>query len=302
VSVGRCLVIANPAANHGETARLMPVIERLLNNLPHDTVITESGGHAISVAQDAADYDLVVAVGGDGTVHEVLNGLMRIPAEGRPALGVLPTGSGNDTRRTLGIPTDLTDAALELVRGERRSFDVGVCNGVYFNNSFAAGLDAKVTAKAVEYKLTTKRSGLWLYLTALMHVLLNDLESFKLRISFDGGLAEMHDTLIVAVTNGKTYGGGFHITPDAIPDDGVFDVCMIDPMSLPETLLRLPAVVLGKHTRMRPVHMSRHTSLVIECDVPVPAQIDGEVFLDSRYEVSMLAGAIRCVVPRGSES
>jgi diacylglycerol kinase family enzyme len=88
------------------------------------------------------------------------------------------------------------------------------------------------------------------------------------------------------------------ITPDAIADDGQFDVCMIDPLTLPSALVRLPFVVFGKHTGMKPVHMSRHSSLVIECDQPIPAQIDGEVLLERRYEISMLPGAIECIVPR----
>lgn len=293
------LLIVNPQAKHGETAKLVPAIEQLLLNVAHDTALTEHAGHAAQIARErAADYDLVVAAGGDGTVHEVLNGLMSLPANSRPALGVLPTGSGNDTRRTLGIPTDLTQAALVLATGERRRFDVGCVNGIYFNNSFAAGLDAKVTAKAVEYKVTTRRSGLWLYLTALLNVLFTDLGSFKVRIAFDGSEPVEHDTLIIAMTQGPTYGGGFFITPEADSTDGLFDVCMIDPLSLPEALLRLPFVVTGRHTRMRPVHMSRHVSAVIECDGALPAQVDGEVLLESRYEIEMLPGAIECVVPR----
>lgn len=295
----RTLVIANPAARHGETEKLIPVIGQLLVNLPHDMRITRSIGHATELAAQAQGYDLVVAAGGDGTVHEVLNGLMRHPEATRPTLGLLPTGSGNDTRRTLGVSTDLAQAALELATGERRRFDVGLCNGIYFNNSFAAGLDAKVTAKAVEYKVTKGRDGLWLYLSALLNVLFTDLTSFPLRIRFDGAEQfEQYDTLIVAVTIGPTYGGGFSITPEAIPDDGLFDVCMIDPLGLPEALVRLPFVIAGKHTKMKPVHMSRHTSLVIECDQRVPAQIDGEVLLESRYEIEILPGAIECVVPR----
>ena len=294
----QCLLIVNPAAKHGEAKKLIPVVERLLHNLPHNTVLTERTGHAESLAAKARRYDLVVAVGGDGTTHEVLNGLMKISERSRPALGLLPTGSGNDTRRILGISTDLTEAALQLRTGERRRFDVGLCNGIYFNNSFAAGLDAKVTAKAVEYKATTKRSGMWLYLTALLHVLRHDLNSFELDVAFDGGDPQTYDTLIVAVTNGPTYGGGFFITPDADPTDGLFDICMIDPMSLPETLYRLPFLVFGKHTKMKPIHMRRHSSLVIESDVPVPAQIDGEVLLENHYEISMLPAAIECVVPR----
>jgi YegS/Rv2252/BmrU family lipid kinase len=293
----RHLIIVNPQAKHGEAERLGPVIETLLANVPHDTVWTTAPGHATEIAAGAARYDVVVASGGDGTVHEVLNGLMRIGAAERPALAVLPTGSGNDTCRTLGIPFDLTEAAALLSVGRLRRYDVGLCNGLYFNNSFAAGLDAKVTAKAVEYKVTKRRSGLWLYLTALLHVLFKDLGAFQLDVAFDGGPAVYSETLIVAMTNGATYGGGFRITPEADPTDGLFDVCMIDPLGLGEALWRLPFVIMGKHTKMRVVHMSRHTSAVIDCAVPLPAQIDGEVLFERRYEVTVLPSAIECVVP-----
>lgn len=298
MSESRQLLIVNPEARHGDTAALVPAIERLLANVEHDTVLTENMGHAVTLAQEAQGYDVVVAVGGDGTVHEVLNGLMRRSPEDRPVLGVIPTGSGNDTRRTLRVPTDVSQATLGLVTGTRHRFDVGVCNGTYFNNSFAAGMDARVTVKAVEYKQTTRRTGLWLYLTALFHVLFNELYPHDVRISWDGGEARDEHLLIVAVTNGPTYGGGFFITPDAVPDDGLFDVCLIDPLGLAEALLRLPFVIAGRHTHMKPVHMSRHTSLLIESDDPLPAQIDGEVFLDRRYDISMLPGAIECIVPK----
>lgn len=294
----RHLIIANPQARHGEAERLAPIIEKLLASVPHDTVETTAPGDATELAAAAIGYDVVVASGGDGTVHEVLNGLMRIPAADRPALAVLPTGSGNDTCRTLGIPLDLSEATLLLAGGERRPFDVGVCNGVYFNNSFAAGLDAKVTAKAVEYKVTKGRIGLWLYLTALLHVLFKDLDAFRVEVAFDGGAPSTYDTLIVAMTNGATYGGGFKITPDADPADGLFDVCMIDPLGLGEALWRLPFVITGRHTGMSVVHMSRHDSAVIDSPVPLPAQIDGEVLLECRYVVTMLPGAIDCLVPR----
>jgi YegS/Rv2252/BmrU family lipid kinase len=294
----RHLIIVNPQAMHGETARLMPVIEKLLGSVPHDMVVTETAGHAVELAAAATGYGVVVAVGGDGTVNEVLNGLMRHPAETRPALAVLPTGSGNDTCRTLGIPLDVSEAALIVATGERVRFDVGECNGVYFNNSFAAGLDAKVTAKAVEYKVTKQRSGLWLYLTALLHVLFKDIAAFDVTLEVDGGTPAPAQVLIIAITNGSTYGGGFRIAPGADPCDGLFDICMIDPLGLPEALRRLPFVIAGKHTNMKVVHMSRHMSVVIDSTVPLPAQIDGEVLLEHRYEVTMHPGAVTCVVPR----
>ncbi len=296
----RYLVIVNPQARHGETRSLVPVIEGLLVDMPHETIQTESPGHAVDLAADGEGFDVIVAAGGDGTVHEVLNGLMRHPADARPALAVLPTGSGNDTCRTLGIPFDLARAALLLATGERRRFDIGRCNDTYFNNSFAAGLDAKVTAKAVEYKVTKHRDGLWLYLTALMQVLFHDLAPIHVAVSLDGSGPEERDTLIVAVTNGPTYGGGFRITPDSRPDDGLFDVCMIDPLTLPRALVRLPFVVAGRHRWLRAVHISRHTSLTLSSDVPVPAQIDGELLMEKRYEISLLPAAIECVVPKGA--
>ncbi|MDO8963066.1 MAG: diacylglycerol kinase family lipid kinase [Coriobacteriia bacterium] len=298
MTAARHLIIVNPQAKHGETQALIPVIERLLANVDCTIVETTCAGDATRLAREADGYDVVVAAGGDGTAHEVLNGLMQRPDEGRPALAILPTGSGNDTCRTLGVPFDLSNAALVLRTGMRKRLDVGVCNRIFFNNSFAAGLDAKVTAKAVEYKITKRRSGLWLYLTALLHVLFNDLQSHHLRIAFDGGEAAEFDTLIIAMTQGATYGGGFKITPDAIADDGVFDTCMIDPLGLGEALWRLPFVIAGKHTNMPVVHMSRHTGAIIESEHPLPAQIDGEVLLEKRYEISMLPGAIECIVPR----
>jgi YegS/Rv2252/BmrU family lipid kinase len=294
------LVIVNPQARHGETERLLPVIERLLANSSHEIVSTRSPGDAVGLAAAASGCDVVVAAGGDGTVHEVLNGLMRIAAQQRPALAILPTGSGNDTCRTFGIPFDLAQAAALLGTGERRRFDCGECNGTFFNNSFATGLDARVTARAVEYKVTKQRDGMWLYLTSLMHVLFRDLEPFEARVSFDGGESTPTKALIIAVTNGATYGGGFRINPGAIPDDGFFDVCDIDALGLAEALWRLPFVITGHHTKMSVVHMSRHESVTIEGETPLPAQIDGEVFLEPRYEVRILPSAIECIVPRRS--
>lgn len=301
MQVNRMLLIVNPVARHGKSGQMLPVIRRLLHHQPHEIVLTNQMGHAFEIASQSSKYDLVVAAGGDGTVHEVLNGLMSIPEEERPVLGVLPTGSGNDTCRTLGVPFDLSEAIMVLATGRTRRFDIGVCNGVHFNNSFAAGFDAKVTAKAVELKTTTQLSGISLYLTALLNTVFRDLQSFKMRITFDEQAPVETEKLIIAVTNGPTYGGGFRITPDASPFDGVFDVCTIDPLSLPQTLMRLPFVIFGKHVNMKPVKMSRHTSVLIESETPLPAQIDGEVFLEDRYEIRILPAAIECMVPKESK-
>lgn len=295
----RLLVIANPTARHGSTAALVPVVERLLESAGrHRIALTEHPGHAQRIARTAEGCDVVVAMGGDGTVHEVLNGLMAIPERHRPALTLLPTGSGNDWRRILGISTDLPVAVNQVLTGVRRRIDVGLCNGTYFANSLSIGLDARVTAKAIEMKVTTDWSGLPLYFRAVLDVLAHDYSSFDLQVTLDDGEPVARDLLMLAATIGKTYGGGFRITPDAIDDDGLLEVCMVDRIPLASAFWRLPFVVAGKHRRMRMVHLQRHTTLDIRADQPVPGQMDGEVLLAQRYEVRVVPAGLEVVVPR----
>lgn len=299
MTLGRTLVIVNPAARHGETAPLVPVVEELLETtVEHVTMLTERPGHAAEIARDCTGFDAIIAVGGDGTAHEVLNGIMSRPEDDRPAMSLFPTGSGNDWRRTLGISTDLATAVRQVLSGQRKRVDVGVCNGIHFANSLAIGLDARVTAKAVELKVTTGWSGLPLYFRALMFVLFRQFYSHQVRMRFDDGPITEKDILIMALTNGPTYGGGFFITPKATDDDGLLDVCMIDKISLPSALWRLPFVVTGHHEWMSMVHMQRHSNMELWSDAPVAGQVDGEVLLDDHYEVSIIPGGIEVIVPR----
>ena len=295
----RALVVINPAANHGKAVTLVPVAAELLEGcFPHDIVLTDGPAHAKSLAGEARRYDTVIAMGGDGTVHEVLNGLMEHAPESRPALAVLPTGSGNDYCNTLGISKDLAQAILQVSSGVRTHVDVGTCNGTYYANSLAIGIDAQMTAKAAELKATTGRTGLRLYLSALMHVLMHEYRDYEVRIRFDDDAPAVRAIELIAMTHGPTYGGGFAITPGAVPDDGLIDVCLIDAVPRWQALVRFPFVIPGKHAWMRPVHMSRHRHLRIESDVPIPAQIDGEVIVDDRFEVGILHAALDVVVPR----
>lgn len=294
----RALIIANPASNHGEAAASIAVATDLLSNLfPHEVVITEAPSHAVSLAAGAQGFDTVIALGGDGTVHEVLQGLMAHPPESRPAMGVLPVGSGNDYCRTLGMSFDLTRAVLQIASGRFKKVDVGTCNDRYFANTLAVGLDAQVTAKSVELKTTTGRTGLPLYLTALIHVLRYEFRSYDMRLTFDDGEPTDVSLLLAAFTHGPTYGGGFHITPDAIGDDGLMDVCTIDAMPRWQAVWRVPFLIPGKHTWMGPIHMSRHERVLLDADRPIPGQIDGEVLLETSYDIGVLPLALRVLVP-----
>jgi YegS/Rv2252/BmrU family lipid kinase len=290
-------VILNPAANHGATARLAtPLRELIGSGLPWTLVVTTSAREATDVVADCGDdVGLVVAVGGDGTVNEVVNGLMRRPPEARPALGLVRGGSGNDFPKLLGTPAGLSAAVLAAASGTPRRIDVGVCNGTFFINALSLGLDAQVTARAAEVKAATGRSGFPLYFSSLMHVLFRELTPYDLDVSFDGSPPERTRAMLVAAGNGRTYGGGFRVTPCAEPDDGLLDTLVLDELGVGEALWRLPFFVLGRHTHMRPVHMGRHASMVVSSDRPVPGQLDGEMMAADRYEISVEPGAVQVV-------
>jgi YegS/Rv2252/BmrU family lipid kinase len=302
VSLGRALLIANPEAKHGVTGEMLPAVRKLLDGVTdYELVTSTEPAHALELAREAQGYDTIVAVGGDGTVHEVLNGIMLRPQDDRPVMTVLPTGSGNDYGRTLGISFDLSTAVRQIATGCEKRVDVGVCNGQYFANSMAIGLDARVTAKAVELKVTTGWSGIWLYARALLYVLFNQFYSHSVTVTIDEDEPKQMDMTIIALTNGATYGGGFRVTPDAIGDDGLLDACIVDKLSLPSALWRLPFVVLGRHTWMRPVTMTHVRALRLSSERPVEGQIDGETMIETEYEVSVLPQELRVLVPQGAE-
>ena len=297
--LGRALFIVNPAAKHGETAKLVPSVERLAASAATSIQIAHSAGprHAFDLASAAEGFDAVVAVGGDGTAHEVLNGVMKHSPQTRPLYGIVPTGSGNDYAHTLGISDDVATAFSQLAAGHTRRVDLGRCNGIWFGESVAVGLDARVTAKAVELKSTTRLSGLSLYLRALLYVLRHQYYGHRVVIGYDDEPPFETEMLIVAATNGPTYGGGFRITPDSILDDGLLDVCRIDMIPKLEAFVRLPFVILGKHTKMRPVHMARARRVTIVAEKPFEGQIDGEVLFESAYDIEVVPAALDVLVP-----
>lgn len=298
MALGRTLFIVNPAARHGETRKLIPLLEQTVSD-PEMAQIKVSAGprHAYDLARTAFGFETIVAVGGDGAAHEVLNGVMSHDEATRPLYGVVPTGSGNDFAHALGMPDDLPAAVAQLATGPRKRVDLGICNGVWFGESVSMGLDARVTARAVEMKLATGMSGLMLYMRALMDVLRSQYHAHHLTIAFDDEEPFETEALVVAATNGPTYGGGFKITPDSVNDDGLLDICRIDAMPRAQAYARLPFVVIGRHTRMRPVHMRRVRRMTVVADAPIEGQIDGEVMLESAYDITVVPSATTVIAP-----
>ena len=259
-------------------------------------VETTGRGDAIRLAEDAvrAGWPAVLAMGGDGTVHEVANGLLRASdAEGAAAaaLGVMPVGSGNDFALIAGIPRDPVDAARRIASGAERRVDVGRVGERWFTNGIGAGLDARV---AVEANRNRRFRGIGIYLWALARVL----RTFRppvIRVETDDGEVIERPLTLVSVGNGGRHGGGFWLCPDAAIDDGLLDVCVCDGVGKLELLRILPKTLRGTHVGESCVHMRRVRHVHITSDSLLPVHADGEILAEDAHEldISLHPGRLR---------
>lgn len=300
------LFIVNPASNRGTAAQLIPHIQKALSDrsITCDFRQTERPGDATLIArQYARDYELIIAVGGDGTTHEVVNGLLHAKfgdghGEAIGALGIVPVGSGNDFVKMIGIPSD-PDAATEiLLAGNTIRMDVGeivVDNDHirFFNNNIGIGFDAYVNNESLKIKYIR---GFAMYLAAA----LKSIFAYKhplIRYSNNGVFHEER-ILLVNTGNGACSGGGFYITPDAKINDGVLDVCVIKSMNKFEILTNLPKTMNGSHVGMDCVHMYKTHELTIESEDGLPIHADGEVVaMNARHiYIKVLPAALDVVV------
>jgi YegS/Rv2252/BmrU family lipid kinase len=271
------LVILNPAAGHGRSARFRD--EVLREARAHwgevEMALTTGPGHATQLASATpAGVARVIAVGGDGTVHEVANGLMARDAEARPPLGVVPAGTGNDFAKMTGTARLAPGVAVAaLAGGTTRRFDVGEAWGEYFVNSLGVGLDADVARRVNEYKHWPGALG---YVVAALQAIIHR-RTLRLRLDVDGE-RWAQPTTVLEVGVGPCAGGVFYLVPDARPDDGLLDVCAVGPFGWRFLLTRAPLVLSGKHTQLKEVRMARGRRVrVTSDDGPLTAHLDGEL-------------------------
>lgn len=336
--LGRTLIIANPAAQSGAGKQTAERLQRFLALYHHradsfELVYTERPGHATELARNARGYDSVLALGGDGVVHEVANGLMARDAADRPALGVVPVGSGNDFARTLGL-TDFSGSSFaRCLTCERVPFDVG--RVVYRNNSQAHdaarpeqravtrpeqrlqaeaglntattyvvqtlsfGLDAAVALGTVDLRTRTNLTGAPLYLASGARVFLRDFQPYPVCARFDDGAPQQLRTYLLAIQLGPTYGSGFMVCPNADPTDGLFDVCYASGhANRANALALLLRAQRGHHLGSRYIHLTRaqHVELTFErADYPI--QADGERLCATSMTVDILPGALTVLRP-----
>lgn len=295
----RIVFIANPAAGKGREGRQG---QRVRADVESAGVLgewfpTEAPGHGTALAERSAreGVSVVVAVGGDGTVNEVVAGLMRLPKEERPVLGVLPAGTGCDYARLLGLRRwDISDAAVVLREAKVRVFDAGDVNGRFFANGVGLGFDGEVAADAARFRLIR---GFAAYLTSVFRVL-RTWQNFRLVADVDGEILD-GPAILAAVTIGPASGGGFYLTPDARPDDGLFDFCRLGDFGKLEALRHLPKALDGSHVRLAKTAMRRGRSVTLSTDRPLTAHVDGNVLTGVAHETPlrfrMHAGALRVI-------
>lgn len=277
-------VILNPRSGNGAGRRLRSEIERELARRGITFLLeeTEYPGHARELAGAAAagGAQVVVAAGGDGTVHEAANGLLAAAGgdAAGPALGVIPVGTGNDFVKAAVGGAERRLAYDVLAAGAVRRFDAGRVEwdgGVeYFINGVGTGIDVEVVR---QMRRLPRLHGLASYLVALLRALVR-FEAIPLQIRIDGDASERR-VMIVAVTNGHCLGGGFYVCPDARPDDGRLDMCIVDELNLLGIARVLPRILRGRHGGIPEVTLARGESveLVVSGDAPLYFQIDGEL-------------------------
>ncbi len=300
------LLILNPASDRGHGKKLRPRIERGLRDagIRFDLVETTGPGHAVTLGREAAAAGVarVLCAGGDGTVHETANGLIQAPpaedgATG-PALGVIPIGTGNDFAKLLGVfklPPEV--AAARMAGACERLFDVGRVIGEYFSNSLGIGFDAEVVRQA--NKLTQLR-GLAVYVVAVYKTFV----TFRAPVLEVVSLAhrEMGAMMMLECSIGVSAGGGFYLTPQADPSDGLLDVCLIRKVGLLTFLRYVPRVLSGEHTHIKEVAMFRTASLTIRSpEGPLLLHLDGELRAPDvrEIEVTLAPKRLRVLVGAG---
>ncbi|MCL5033753.1 MAG: diacylglycerol kinase family lipid kinase [Bacteroidetes bacterium] len=277
--------IVNPVSGNGRTRRLLPHLIKIAKRLgiEFDLQLTQAPEHATELASNSSgEFDVVVAVGGDGTINEVAAGAIK----SQKAMGVVPSGTGNDFVRSMGRLKHLHDYLHRAVAGRAKLIDVGSLQvegkDMLFVNGVGVGFDAEVARESLNL---TKLKGLSRYLYAVIRTL-SKYNASEMQIELDGQIIKGR-TFLVAIGNGISAGGGFLLTPDAKLDDGLLDTCIVSDVSFSRVLQVIPSVLRGTHARHKEVSMNRAGTIRIESEHPVAIHRDGEIPADKATRISI---------------
>jgi len=300
----RARLIVNPTAGAGKTLKKWPQIRELLRDIglrfEHD--FTEAPRHAIELARTAVKkgYDLIVSVGGDGTINEVVNGLHNGGDAGDVSLGIISTGTGSDFIRSIGLPPHHADACHRLLDRKRLSVDLGSVEYSgdgrrerrLFVNFAGLGFDAEVV------RATTQRfkalGGLPSYLLGLLTTFLS-YRNREISLTIDGH-TETRKLCTAVMSNGRYGGGSMLVAPDADLTDGLFDVVTIGDISKPDLLWSLPRIYKGSHLSHPKVNVTRASEVTVDSATAATIQADGELLGLTPARFSIIPEALSILV------
>ncbi|NLJ79338.1 MAG: diacylglycerol kinase family lipid kinase [Tissierellia bacterium] len=274
--MAKTFFIVNPIAGGGKAGELVPIIRQAMAEveIQYDLAITRGPGDAVDIAKRGlgAGYEVLVAVGGDGTINEVARGILEAD---RGRLGILPSGTGNDLARSLGIDLDPIKAIDTIVNGTVRYIDVGFVNDRIFLNIASIGFDAETVMNTEKIKKRI-RSNI-AYVIGVIITLLG-FKDKRVELDIDGIKIDGKITLI-AIGNGRYYGGGLKILPMAIPDDGYFYICIVNRIARLKLLFLFPTIFKGRHIEIRKyVEVYRAKTVRVKTIDEAYLNIDGEVY------------------------
>lgn len=299
--VKKWVFIANPIAGNGYGEQIIPLLREKIKEykVNAEIVMTARPGHASELAEQFASkgFEYIIAVGGDGTMNEV--GKVLLDKE-NITLGLIPAGTGNDFNQILGFPDRFEDQHWELFfKKNVIRMDYGTCNRVPFLNGMGLGFDAVVAAKNYVAPGETKMGGKGKYLKAILGTLFF-FKEYRVKVETKGKIEET-DCFINTISIGRRYGGGFYLTPHAIANDGLLDICMIKKLGLLKRLDILIKVSKGAHTNDKKVHYYTTDTFKADFGQEVPFHVDGEVFYDSTFDVKIFPGKIPVIFnPEGN--
>jgi diacylglycerol kinase (ATP) len=296
--------LVNPAAANGSTGRRWPEIAHQAAGagLEGDALLSERRGHLGELAREAAlnGSRLLVVVGGDGSINEVVNGLAGI--DNPPAVALIPRGTGGDFVRTFGIPDDIAAAARVAMNGETQTIDLGRVSyrswdgtdgSALFANVASAGMSGAIAQRANDTSKALGAKASYLWATFAVFAGWSAVET-RLTVDDEVRSGRMFD---VVVANGRFFGGGMKMCPAAVPGDGLLDVVTIGDVTKRDLVMTMPKIYRGTHLPHPKAEALRGRVVTVETDEPVPVELDGEQpgTTPARFEV--LPGALRLRVP-----
>lgn len=298
------LIIVNPAAGRGFARKSLQHLKDAADKSQKDyrLFLTESPGHAtILVKENQVQDDIIISVGGDGTLNEVING---IDFDKNPTFGILPVGSGNDFSTNINFKKNYLDNLSILFNTDHKIIvaDVGyfsvksdtVEHTGYFLNGIGLGFDAYVAFINQNEKMF---SGISSYIYAVLKSL-RFFNSFEADIKLNGQFVKMPKMFLYAIGNGHSSGGGFYLTPGALIDDEMFNTCLVHDISKPKILRKLPYALINKMEKVKEANLDKTKSVEIVVKNSNFIHTDGEAFetgTNAKIHIELLPGKLKVI-------